>query len=59
MIKKDSIWIVVKRLYNHFGQVDFNMFNVIGVVILIIKILTPKKSFIFRLYPKIILNCGR
>jgi hypothetical protein len=42
MIKKDSIWIVVKRLYNHFGQVDFNMFNAIGVVILIIKILTQK-----------------
>jgi hypothetical protein len=40
MIKKDSIWIVVKRLHNHFGQVDFNMFIVIGVVILIIKILT-------------------
>jgi hypothetical protein len=42
MIKKNSIWIVVKRLYNYFGQVDFNMFDVIEVVILIIKILTPK-----------------
>jgi hypothetical protein len=42
MIKKDSIWIVIKRLYNHFGQVDFNMFNVIQVVILIVKILTQK-----------------
>jgi hypothetical protein len=38
--KKNQIWIGAKKTRYHFGQIDFNMSNVIGVVFLISRVKT-------------------
>jgi len=38
--KKNQIWIGVKKTPYHFGQVDFNMFSVTGVVFLTSRVKT-------------------
>jgi hypothetical protein len=40
LIKKYSIWTCIKKPFNHFGQVNFDMFIVIGVVFLIGRVWT-------------------
>jgi hypothetical protein len=38
--KKNQIWIGAKKTAFHFGQINFNMSNVIGVVFLTSKVKT-------------------